>query len=174
MITPGLRTATGVFVTLNTAQGDLRGCIGHIRTERPLYETVVDVAQSSAFHDTRFEPLTKEELAGIVIELSLLTPPEKITTLHEIKLGKHGIILKKFAKDGSLEASAVFLPAVPIQQKWNLRTTLEQLSIKAGLGRDGWKRDVEFQLFEDIKIRENKEGAADAHTNSSPEMYFSS
>ena len=64
--------------------------------------------------------------------------------------------MKKFEKDGTLKAEAVFLPQVPLSFGWDLRTTMAQLSIKAGLGEDGWKDDCEIQTFEGFMIQEEK------------------
>ena len=67
----------GVFVTLH-ANGDLRGCIGHIEPTRGrLTDEVADVAPLAAFRDPRFPPLRADELDGVDIEVSVLTPPER-------------------------------------------------------------------------------------------------
>jgi len=154
VITPGLQKAPGAFVTLNKKNGALRGCIGQISSYRPLYQTIFDMSKSAAFKDTRFSPLTQKELADTVVDISILTPPRPIETLHEIVLGKHGIILNKFAKDGTLTQSAVFLPQVPKSMGWDLEKTLQHLSLKAGLGMNGWKKDCKMQVFEGFEIHE--------------------
>ena len=51
-----LRRQFGAFVTL-TINGRLRGCIGHIVGDRPLYETIAGMAEAAAFGDPRFPPL---------------------------------------------------------------------------------------------------------------------
>ena len=71
----------GVFVTLNSLRGEekqLRGCIGYPYPIKPLVEAVNDVAYAAAFEDPRFPRLDKSELGKIVIEVSVLTPPELI------------------------------------------------------------------------------------------------
>jgi len=76
---PKTREVCGVFVTLNTLVGgerQLRGCIGYPYPIKPLVEAVADVAEAAAFEDPRFPQLKKEELGKIVIEVSVLTPPE--------------------------------------------------------------------------------------------------
>ena len=54
----------GAFVTI-TKHGDLRGCIGNIIGQEPLYETVRDMAVAAASQDPRFTPLTVAELEEI-------------------------------------------------------------------------------------------------------------
>lgn len=145
---------SGAFVTLETKAGELRGCIGRIVTPKPLYSTVHDMSLAAAFQDTRFAPLAKQELENIRIEISVLTPPRTIESYENIRIGKDGIILSKRDAEGKEIASAVFLPQVPIDFGWNLETTLEQLSLKAGLARDAWQTDSFFQVFESTKIQE--------------------
>jgi MEMO1 family protein len=154
LISPGLLNPTGAFVTLTTANGDLRGCIGRITTDKPLYSTIVSMAQAAAFNDTRFEPLKREELDHIVIDITVLTKPVKVTQPEDIIIGKHGIILNKRGESGSVIASAVFLPQVAREQGWNLVATLEHLSQKAGLDRDAWKTDCDFEVFEGFEVKE--------------------
>ncbi len=139
------------FVTLHTANGYLRGCIGNILPIEPLYYNVIHNAENAAFKDPRFMPLSSlEELNDLNIEISILTQPQPIRNTTEIILGKHGIILKNKGR------SAVFLPQVAPEQNWNLTTTLDHLSLKAGLSKKEWQDDkAEFQVFEAIVFSEN-------------------
>ena len=68
----------GVFVTLKE-KGELRGCIGHIKPIEPTYQSVIENAINAAFFDPRFKPLEPEELPKIRIEISILSPLEKIS-----------------------------------------------------------------------------------------------
>ncbi|MDZ7815518.1 MAG: AMMECR1 domain-containing protein [Planctomycetota bacterium] len=54
---PQLTARSGAFVTLHR-KGELRGCIGHILADTPLWQTVRDVTVSAALHDPRFHPVT--------------------------------------------------------------------------------------------------------------------
>jgi len=124
------------FVTL-TKNGQLRGCIGTLSPQKPLYKDVIDNVQNAAFHDPRFPPLKREELSAIKIEISILSRPEKIEYDSENELlsqinNQMGIILRKGV------ASATFLPQV-WDEISNKRSFLENLSIKAGLKTDAWK-----------------------------------
>jgi len=71
-----LNTPCGLFVSLHLSS-NLRGCIGTFKASSPLHQLVQDMALSSAFNDYRFKPLTREELPGLSIEISVLTPLKK-------------------------------------------------------------------------------------------------
>lgn len=147
----------GVFVTLykkNAADsnmekfvGDLRGCIGIIEPNMPLTQGIMSMTEAAALRDTRFKPVTVDELSDITVMLSILSLPVKISSYRAIQLGKHGIILKKGNKQ------ALFLPKVSAEFGWDLSTTLTQLSQKAGLSALAWKDPkTEFQVFTSLDI----------------------
>lgn len=148
--TKNMEQPLGVFVTLKTKNGRLRGCIGRVTTSEPLYKTVQAMAQSAAFHDTRFSPLKKGELQNISISITILMTPKPVASYNDIVIGKHGIILEKNGR------SALYLPQVAPEQGWNIKQTLESLSQKAGLPKDGWK-DANFKVFEGFEFGEHKE-----------------
>ena len=141
-----LKEDRSCFVTLHTGEGQLRGCIGHIMAFESLYENLKRNALNSAFQDPRFSPVSSvEELKTLKIEISILTPAEKVNSFKDIILGKHGIILKHGSN------SSVFLPQVAPEQGWDIETTLTQLSLKAGLTSDAWQStETEFEVFEAI------------------------
>jgi hypothetical protein len=130
---PVLKADGATFVTLNDANGNLRGCIGTILPQMSLYASVVSNAVSAASRDSRFPPVRREELAGLRVEVTVLSPMEAVPDTKSIVIGKHGLYLEK---DGR---SSVFLPQVPLEQHWDLPTYLSQLAIKAGLPPDGWQ-----------------------------------
>jgi AmmeMemoRadiSam system protein A len=145
----------GAFVTLNRTdpveiarEGKLRGCIGQIYPAYPIPEAVVVAAAQAALSDPRFQPVRKEELPGLEVEVTLLSPPRPIGSWKEIVLGRHGIVLKKG------ESRALFLPQVPVEEKWTLEETLSHLSRKAGLPADAWKEGATFEIFEGQKFEE--------------------
>ena len=158
ILTPALQQAVGAFVTLTTKKGDLRGCIGRIITKDPLYKTIQAMAYAAAFQDSRFSPLTKEEFAAITIDITVLTQPKKIASYKDIVLGKHGIILHKHDAQGREIASALFLPQVPREQHWDIETTLDALSHKAGLDYEAWHDNCSFEIFEGFEIKEITSG----------------
>jgi len=128
----------------------LRGCIGDIFPQRPLYKSVLMNAIYAAFSDRRFTPLQKDEFDDIVIEISALTAP-KPARLNQIRIGIDGVVLRKEGK------SAVFLPQVAPEQGWDLEQTLTHLSQKAGLPEDAWKEGASFLVFEGDVFGENHE-----------------
>lgn len=135
------RVKRGAFVTLEK-NGELRGCIGYILPILPLYQTVIEMAQSAALHDPRFSPVSPSELKNITVEISVLTVPETITDPAMIEVGKHGIIMKRGYAQGLL------LPQVATDYGWDRETFLEHTCQKAGLPRNAWKdKDTEIQIF---------------------------
>ncbi|MFQ5638810.1 MAG: AmmeMemoRadiSam system protein A [bacterium] len=132
----------GAFVTL-TKNKSLRGCIGLIHSERPLHFTIQEVAEAAAFRDPRFPPLAQDELQDTSIEISILSPMRKITSLKKIKVKRHGVFVKKGPAHGLL------LPQVAVQNHWNRETFLEHVCIKAGLEKNAWKDpDTEIMIFD--------------------------
>ena len=131
----------GVFVTLNyvttTKKEYLRGCIGFPLPERPLYQGVVEAAIAAATEDPRFPPLDIQELDNILFEISVLTPPERITVSpadygKEIEIGRDGLILQwRFG-------SGLLLPQVPVELKWDVEQYLANICYKAGAPPDVW------------------------------------
>ncbi|HZJ89046.1 MAG TPA: AmmeMemoRadiSam system protein A [Sphaerochaeta sp.] len=117
----------GCFVTLRTADGALRGCIGNILGRGEVVHTVVTLAKEAAFSDPRFAPLTAKEWEGVTIEISLLTKPTRVASYQEVVAGRDGVILTYGAN------RAVFLPQVATEQGWDRETLLSNLSMKAGL-----------------------------------------
>ncbi|HID18081.1 TPA: TIGR00296 family protein [Candidatus Bathyarchaeota archaeon] len=141
--TPGkLREKCGVFVTLNrvTAKGgrELRGCIGYPEPVMPLVKATIDSAINAAVGDPRFPPVRLGELNQIVIEVSVLTPPQlvKVESLrdypHQIRIGVDGIIVEKGFYRGLL------LPQVPVEWGWDSEEFLSHGCLKAGLPPDAW------------------------------------
>ena len=140
-ITAALEQKAGVFVSLHK-MGELRGCIGYILPILPLYQTVIEMAQSAALHDPRFSPVSPAELKNITVEISVLTVPETITDPSVIEVGKHGIIMKRGYSQGLL------LPQVATDYGWDRETFLEHTCLKAGLPRNAWQdKNTEIQIF---------------------------
>jgi hypothetical protein len=127
-----LKEPRGAFVTLYK-NGELRGCIGQITARMPLAEAVSAMAEQAAFGDPRFPPVRSDELGDIKIEISVLTPLQKIDSTDQIEIGKHGIVI---ARNGSM---GLLLPQVATEYKWDRTEFLEHCCLKAGLSRDSWK-----------------------------------
>jgi AmmeMemoRadiSam system protein B/AmmeMemoRadiSam system protein A len=148
-MTETIKKPCGAFVTLH-AQGDLRGCIGSFSADKPLYKTIQEMAIAAATSDYRFTPVTSSEINGLEIEISVLTPMRKISSIDEIVLGKHGIYIKKNNKSGTL------LPQVATERNWTREDFLGYCARdKAGLGWNGWKDAVIF-VYEALVFSEKE------------------
>jgi MEMO1 family protein len=140
---PALRKKAGAFVTLKL-RGELRGCIGHFEADNALYKIVQQMAVASATQDYRFTKVTPLEMKLIDIEISVLTPLQKINSVNNIRLGIDGIYLKKGSRSGT------FLPQVATDTGWSLEEFLGHCARdKAGIGWDGWKdKDTEIYVYQ--------------------------
>jgi len=139
---PELNVGAGVFVSLLTEHGTLRGCVGTVDGDRPLWQGVVEMAVGTAVEDPVFAPLSVRELGRTDIEISVLTPFRPID-IESIIVGKHGLYLVRGPK------RAVLLPQVAKQYRWSRQELLGQLALRAGLERDAWKsNDVQVFAFE--------------------------
>jgi len=139
--TDKLGQRSGAFVTLKE-RGELRGCIGFIVAAKPLVETIQEMAQSAAFRDPRFPPVTAADVPKLSIEISVLSPFERITDPTKIGVGVHGIQLIRGWNSGLL------LPQVATEYGWERETFLEHTCMKAGLPPKAWKDDgTEIKIF---------------------------
>jgi AmmeMemoRadiSam system protein A len=132
----------GAFVTLRRRpSGELRGCIGTMRSDRPLVETVARMAVAAATEDGRFRPVSPDELAGLSIEISALSSLWPIRP-EEVEVGRHGLLISHGERRG------VLLPQVPVEHGWDRETFLNQTCSKAGLAVDTWRQPgVELLAF---------------------------
>jgi AmmeMemoRadiSam system protein B/AmmeMemoRadiSam system protein A len=128
------------FVTINKNH-QLRGCIGYTEAIMPLYQTVSTCAIKAASEDPRFPKLTKMEYPDIDLEISVLTPLEKIIDVNKIEVGKHGLMLRKGYYRGLL------LPQVATSYGWDRVTFLDQTCRKAGMPAGCWKDNCDIYIF---------------------------
>jgi len=135
-----LKEKRGAFVTL-TVDGDLRGCIGYPLPVKPLDETIIEMAVAAASQDTRFNPLSPEEMGQLRLEISVLGLPEPAASPMEVEVGRHGIIVSKGFHRGLL------LPQVPVEHGWDREVYLRHGCLKAGLSPDEWKRGAKIEVF---------------------------
>jgi len=129
----------GVFTTLYH-RGRLRGCVGYIQAIAPLYRAVAETARSAAFADSRFEPVSHEELDGLELSLSVLSPPQPIDPA-QIEIGRHGLLISQHGYRGLL------LPQVAAEHGWDRETFLDETCHKAGLPPDAWRRGARIEAF---------------------------
>ncbi|MEW6352336.1 MAG: AmmeMemoRadiSam system protein A [Thermodesulfobacteriota bacterium] len=137
--TERLKEPRGAFICVKK-NGMLRGCIGCLEQDTPVYKTVAEMAEAAAFRDPRFRPLEPDELACLELEISVLTPLEQIQDVTRIEVGLHGLMIVKGSRSGLL------LPQVAAERNWDTRTFLEETCRKAGLPRDAWT-DKESAIY---------------------------
>ena len=139
----------GVFVTLHL-NGRLRGCIGRFTSSDSLFETIQDMARSAAFSDPRFPSLSRSEAPRIDIEVSVLSPLKRISSVDEFKLGRDGIYMIKGSRHGT------FLPQVATETGWSTEEFLGHCAQdKAGIGYYGWK-DAELYTYQTEIVNESE------------------
>jgi len=139
-VSKGLKHKNGCFVTIKQ-HGQLRGCIGNFVSDKPLYLLVQEMAVSAATRDPRFYPMKPEDLDDFDLEISVLSPLKKITSVDTIVVGKHGIYIVKNHSRG------VLLPQVAMEYGWDRDTFLRHTCIKAGLPEDAWQKDCDIYTF---------------------------
>jgi uncharacterized protein (TIGR00296 family) len=153
-LSPVFGEKRGVFVTL-TESGLLRGCIGHPFPDSRLEDAIMDSAISAATRDPRFHSVRKDELDEIVVEVTVLTQPEKINAPAEelperIEIGKHGLIVKQGYCQGLL------LPQVAPEYNMDSLEFLGHTCLKAGLSPDAWLKGAEVSCFEGQIFKEKE------------------
>jgi AmmeMemoRadiSam system protein B/AmmeMemoRadiSam system protein A len=140
---PALLLPRATFVTLRVREtGELRGCRGEIVARQPLIDSVQNMAIASATDDPRFVPMTADEVPGLHIEISALTPMKPIKP-EDVVVGRHGLMIIKGHNSGLL------LPQVPVEQGWDREEFLRGLCHKAWLPENAWKaKDAQLYAFE--------------------------
>jgi AmmeMemoRadiSam system protein B/AmmeMemoRadiSam system protein A len=145
-----LNQERGAFTTLKKS-GELRGCIGYTSAAKPLYITVRDTATLAAMRDPRFPPVTASELPSLEYEISVMSPLRRVTDVQQIKVGQHGLLMKNGDSEGLL------LPQVPVEQRWDRHTFLEQTCAKAGMRTSCWMdEDTDIFSFTAVVFGEHK------------------
>jgi uncharacterized protein len=150
-----LREPASSFVTL-MREGHLRGCIGGLKPEEPLWADVRRHAAQAALDDYRFPPVAPGELPLIDIEVSVLTPPQTLNyaspaeLVSKLRPGVDGVVLM----DGGQRAT--FLPQV-----WEHAPTPEQflalLCDKLGADPYRWQRGgLKVETYQVIKFTETE------------------
>ena len=152
--TDWLEEPGATFVTL-TLHDQLRGCIGSLEARRSLLEDVRANAVASAFRDPRFAPLSKEEFAEVVIDVSVLSKPEPVSfsseqdALAQLHRGQDGVILEYGMH------RATYLPQVWAQLP-DPQSFIDNLKEKAGLPEDFWSEDIKLWRYTVQKFKEGE------------------
>ncbi|KYK26549.1 hypothetical protein AYK26_07460 [Euryarchaeota archaeon SM23-78] len=152
-LTPNLKKVQGCFVTLNKNH-NLRGCIGHILPQEELYKCVIDNAVNAAVHDSRFKPVTYDELEDIEIDISVLTVPQELKydspedLLDKLRPNIDGVVLKKDWRQST------YLPQV-WEQLPGKELFLSSLCKKAGLPNNCWQDpSLQVQTYQALVFAE--------------------
>lgn len=153
---PEFAERRGVFVTITRhPAGALRGCIGYPLPVLPLGIALERAAVAAATEDPRFRPMRAADLPQVVVEVSVLTPPETIVAATpelrraQIEVGRHGLIVEGEGTSGLL------LPQVAPEQGWDAGEFLDGTCEKAGLPPGAWRRPgIEVRRFEATIFRE--------------------
>jgi AmmeMemoRadiSam system protein A len=128
----------GAFVSLYR-EGKLRGCVGQVENPGPLPEVVARAAINAALYDSRFPAVAASEIPHLEIEISVLSPLERIEA-EAIVVGQHGLLVVRERDRG------ILLPQVAVERQWSSQRLLEETCVKAGLARDAW-RDPATELY---------------------------
>ena len=135
---PELTLPRGVFVSLHRG-GDLRGCLGHLEGDAPVGEVTRRMAVASARDDPRFPPVTPAELADLDVEVSVLSPFERIRP-EDVVPGRDGLLITRGHRSG------VLLPQVATEHRWDRVTFLRAVCQKAALPSEAWQ-DAATELY---------------------------
>jgi AmmeMemoRadiSam system protein A len=130
----------GAFVSLHI-NDRLRGCMGNIHPAMPLVKTVSECAITAAVGDPRFLPITLEELDEAELEVSVLSPLERVDNAESIVPGRDGLLISKGTARGLL------LPQVASQYGWDRERFLSETCRKAGLQPNDWKSGATIYSF---------------------------
>ena len=140
-VPPATAVPRGAFVTLHKMTL-LRGCIGYVLPMTPLYRAVIENTIHAARSDPRFPPVDRDEVPGLRIEISAMSSPRTIQTVEDIRVGRHGLMVRKGSARGLL------LPQVATERGWDRDTFLDHTCQKAGLAPDTWRNGgLEIQVF---------------------------
>ncbi|MBD3156131.1 MAG: AmmeMemoRadiSam system protein B [Candidatus Aenigmarchaeota archaeon] len=152
-ISQELKKPSGCFVTL-FKEGQLRGCVGCIFSEKELYQSIIENTINAAFKDARFPPVTEDEIDDIKIEISILSDPKELSfkdseeLLSKLTPIKDGVLLENGPR------SATYLPQV-WKQLPDKEEFLCRLCMKAGLPPESWKEnDTKIKIYRDFAFCE--------------------
>lgn len=143
---PALHRPAAVFVTLHetdpTGARTLRGCVGTLREDQPLFRAVQEMAVAAATRDLRFDAVSRKDLDNLEIEISVLGARRRIQDMNEIEVGTHGLVVQ------AGRARGLLLPQVAVEHGWDRETFLRQTCAKAQLPEDAWRDSkTKVELF---------------------------
>jgi len=155
-VSAALTTPAAAFVTIHE-NGELRGCIGLLRFEMPLWRNVREAARAAALDDPRFLPVDESELPALELEISVLDPPVEIPDASAFVAGRHGIVVERGMH------RALLLPQVATEQSWDEAQMLDAVCRKANLPGDAWRdKETRLLIFDSTCFGEADPARADA------------
>lgn len=122
----------GAFVTVRR-DGELRGCIGRIRSDAPLGRLIAELAISAASADPRFAPVAAVEVDSLALSISVLGPTRPLRSPAELRIGRDGVVVRLDWHRG------VLLPRVAVENSWDGEAFLRHACLKAGLWPEAWR-----------------------------------
>ncbi|XP_036596353.1 AMME syndrome candidate gene 1 protein isoform X2 [Trichosurus vulpecula] len=99
-----------------------------------------------ALKDSRFPPMTREELPRLTCSVSLLTNFEDVCDYLDWEVGVHGIRIEFINEKGS-KRTATYLPEVAKEQGWDHIQTIDSL-----LRKGGYKATITNEFRKSIKL----------------------
>uniref|UniRef100_A0A5F9DJT2 AMMECR1 like n=1 Tax=Oryctolagus cuniculus TaxID=9986 RepID=A0A5F9DJT2_RABIT len=139
-----------LFVTWKTGRDKrLRGCIGTFSAMN-LHSGLREYTLTSALKDSRFPPLTREELPKLFCSVSLLTNFEDASDYLDWEVGVHGIRIE-FINEKGVKRTATYLPEVAKEQDWDQIQTIDSL-----LRKGGFKAPITSEFRKTIKLTRAK------------------
>jgi AmmeMemoRadiSam system protein A len=141
----------GAFVSVYVNE-ELRGCMGRVDADTPLYLAVEQLAVAAATRDPRFDSLRIEELRDTRIEISILSALRPCD-LSTIEIGRHGLVATRGPRRGLL------LPQVATKHGWDREQFLDETCAKAGLAPGAWREPgTQIECFTAEVFAESKAG----------------
>jgi AmmeMemoRadiSam system protein A len=139
--------SAATFVTLRWHDdGRLQGCIGTLEPRQSIADDVAHNVVAAALEDARGEPLTLDDVDELDVEVSVLSPLERVDFADEpsavaaLARDQAGVVIEWGAR------RATFLPAMWLRMP-DARDFLAQLKRKAGLAPDFWDDDVRLWRY---------------------------
>ena len=142
-----------LFVTWKS-DNQLRGCIGTFEALN-LHRGLRDYAIQSATEDSRFSPITSNELPNLNVSVSILTQFEEANDYLDWEIGVHGIKIEFTTERGS-KRSATFLPEVASEHGWDQLKTIDSLLRKGGFRgtiTEDVRRSIRLTRYQSEKVK---------------------
>jgi AmmeMemoRadiSam system protein A len=147
---PELARLGAVFVTLERDR-DLLGCIGTLSEDEPIGVVAARCGINAAFDDPRLPPITAADYAAMDVEVSVLSPLERLPVdsygelADRLLPGIDGVLVER------KNHRATFLPAVWAKVEDPLKF-LDALWHKAALVPGQWDRHVRIWTYTTIEV----------------------